>query len=219
MKTLDGDPILDEFLYNSNSKSSNNDIDKTGEINSDSLLDDFFYNSGSNLNNDNDTNENNDFYLNELYSKYYENTLTKEYLHNVLYDLTYHDIANFIISLIKDINLLDKHINKEHLTDTEKDKYELKISSLRNVINNKNDNIKNLYEEIDNLKTKIDNLIQDRRVIFKAASKLNQKQNLLVYIDKVLQEEKAEDEFKILFDTYSKELCENKEKYKKIVNK
>jgi hypothetical protein len=182
------------------------------------ILDDFFYGIDESDNNDEMT-SNNDFFLNELYSKYYENTLTKEYLHNVLYDLTYHDIANFIISLIKDINLLDKHINKEHLTDTEKDKYELKISSLKNVINNKNDNIKNLYEEIDVLKTKIDNLIQDRRVIFKAASKLNQKQNLLVYIDKVLQEEKAEDEFKILFDTYSKELCENKEKYKKIINK
>jgi len=180
-------------------------------------LDDFFRNidaSGSyspslDFNDDND-----DFSFDELMSKYYNKTLSKKYLKRIVEELSSYEVADFISNILYDIDFLDTHMQKEQLEDSEKQTYELKIEEKKSRIRELSTDVIDLNEMISNLQDKIYSLEQNKRILYKAASRINQKKLLLNEIDGIMQEETFEDQFKSTFDSFTDELTQKRKNYK-----
>jgi hypothetical protein len=162
-----------------------------------------------------DTNFDNDYFsFDELMSKYYNKTLSKKYLKRIIEELPAYDIVDFISNILYDVNFLDLHMQKEQLEDSEKQKYELKLDEKNDRIRKLNENIIELNENISNLQDEIYSLNQNKRIIYKAASRINKEKSLLIEIDSIMQEETFEDQFKSTFDAFTKELIKRRENYK-----
>jgi len=161
---------------------------------------------------------NNVYSVDELYAKYYEGSLNSTYLYNALDSLSQKDIFHFIIDLVKEIEFLNNHFQKETLSESEKQQYELKLEEKNKQLRNKNNNIIKLNEEISNLESKIYKLKQNKRIIYKAASRVNQRHALVNEVSAVLQEEANEDQFKIVFDKIENELESRRLTHKNIIN-
>jgi len=140
-----------------------------------------------------DDDVNNNYSVDELYAKYYEGSLSSTYLYNALDSLNQKDISHFIIDLIREIEFLNNHFQKEIVSESEKQQYELKLEEKNKQIRNKK---------------------QTKRIIYKAASRINQRKSLINEIDTVLQEETFEDEFKTKFDLFENELSTRRKFYK-----
>ncbi len=160
-----------------------------------------------------------EYSLDEMYSRHYSGSLSRTYLQEAIEVLPSYDIVNFIVNLVEEIKFLDSHMRKETLNDSEKEEYELKLQEKRNRIRVLNNQIIDLNESISNLEAKVYKLKQNKRIIYKAASRINQKHVLVDEVDKVIQEEANEDHFKVVFDKFENELKSRRLAHKNIIDK